>query len=99
MLPLHIKLELMKNFVKAMAKNCLNGFLFSFKIFPKLSQAKLREGIFVGLQLWKGFKVREFKKALNRLELQAWQAAFVKATYIGQTVFSRSSKNMLFQGF
>ena len=49
--PLHIKLGLIKNFVKAMAKHRLNGFEFLCKKFPKLSQAKLKEGIFVGSQI------------------------------------------------
>ena len=44
---LHIKLGLMKKFVKAMAKHHLNGFEFFCKKFPKLSQAMLKEGIFV----------------------------------------------------
>ena len=49
--PLHIKLGLMKNFVKAMAKQNSNGFKFLCKKFPKLSQAKLKEEIFVGLRI------------------------------------------------
>ena len=48
---LHIKLGLMKNFVKAIAKHCLNGFEFLWKKFPKLSQGKLKETIFVGPQI------------------------------------------------
>ena len=51
--PLHIMLRLMKNFVKAMAKHCLNGFEFLCKKFPKVSQAKLKEEIFVDPQIWK----------------------------------------------
>ena len=49
--PLHIKLELMKNFVKTMAKQNSNSFEFLFKKFLKLSQAKLKEGIFVSPQI------------------------------------------------
>ena len=41
--PLHIKLGLMKNFVKAMAKQNSNGFKFLCKKFSKLSLAKLKE--------------------------------------------------------
>ena len=37
MSPLHIKLGLMKNFVKAIAKHCLHGFKFHCKKFSKLS--------------------------------------------------------------
>ena len=46
--PLHIKLGLIKNFVKAMVKHHLNGFEFFCKNFPKLSQANLKEIITVG---------------------------------------------------
>ena len=38
--PLHIKLEFMKNFVKAMVKHRLNGFEFLSKKFPKLKPSK-----------------------------------------------------------
>ena len=67
--PLHIKLGLMKNFVKAMGKQNSNGFEFLCKKFPKLSLAKLKEGIFVGPQIWKVFEDPEFEKTLNTLEL------------------------------
>ena len=72
--PLHIKLGLMKNFVKAMEKQNSNGFEFLCKNFPKLSLAKLKEGIFVGPQIRKVFEDPEFEKTLNTLELRAWHA-------------------------
>ena len=56
--PSHIKLRLIKNFVKALAKNSSNGFEFLFKKFPKLSQAKVKEGIFVGPQIREFLKTR-----------------------------------------
>ena len=46
-LPLHIKLGSVKNFLKAMAKQNSNGFVFLSKKFPKLSQVKMKEGVFV----------------------------------------------------
>ena len=49
--PLHIKLGLMKNFVKSMAKKNSRGFKYLQKKFPNVSEAKLREGIFVGPQI------------------------------------------------
>ena len=49
--PLHIKLALMKNFVKTMDKHRSNGFEFLCKKHPKLSLAKLKEEIFVGPQI------------------------------------------------
>ena len=60
--PLHIKLGLMKNFVKAMAKQNSNGFEFLCKKFSKLSLAKLKKGIFVGPQIRKVFEDPEFEK-------------------------------------
>ena len=72
--PSHIKLGLMKNFVKTMAKQNSNGFKFLSKKSPKLSQAKLKDGIFVGPQIREVFKDPEFEKTLNTLELRAWHA-------------------------
>ncbi|GBN74412.1 hypothetical protein AVEN_219035-1 [Araneus ventricosus] len=47
--PLHIKLGLMKNFVKAM--DCGgSGFQYIRLMFPKVSETKIKEGIFVGPQ-------------------------------------------------
>jgi hypothetical protein len=48
--PLHIKLGLMKNFVKAMDKNGAE-FMYLKHKFPRLSDAKITEGIFVGPQI------------------------------------------------
>jgi hypothetical protein len=45
--PLHIKLGLMKNFVKAMDRNG-DGFQYLKLKFPTLSDSKIKEGIFVG---------------------------------------------------
>ena len=45
--PLHIKLGLMKNFVKALLKNGA-AFQHLSTVFPGFSAAKLKEGIFVG---------------------------------------------------
>jgi hypothetical protein len=47
--PLHIKLGLMKNFVKAMDKNGAE-FMYLKHKFLRLSDAKIKEGIFVGPQ-------------------------------------------------
>ena len=48
--PLDIKLGLMKNFVKAMNKHG-KGFEHLREKFPKLGDAKLNEGIFIGPQI------------------------------------------------
>ena len=59
--PLHIKLGLMKNFVKALAKQNSNGFEFLCEKFTELSQAKLKEGIFVGPPILKFLKTQSLK--------------------------------------
>lgn len=69
--PLHIKLGLMKNFVKAMDKNG-EGFLYLKSIFSKLSDAKLKEGIFIGPQIRLLMKNQMFDQKLNDKELCAW---------------------------
>ena len=71
---LHIKLGLMKSFMKATAKHCLNDFEFLCQKFPKLSQAKSKEGIFVSPQIQEVFDDPDFEKALNMCELQVWHA-------------------------
>jgi len=45
--PLHIKLGLMKNFVKGMDKTS-HGFEYLRNQFPNVSDAKIKEGIFIG---------------------------------------------------
>ena len=59
--PLCIKLGLVKNLVKAMAKQNSNGFEFLCKKFTELSQAKLKEGIFVGSQILEVFEDQSLK--------------------------------------
>ena len=45
--PFHVKLGIIKNFVKAMGKSNFNGFAFLCKKLSSIRQAKLQEGIFV----------------------------------------------------
>ena len=70
---LHIKLGLMKNFVKALHKNGAAFQHFS-SVFPGFSAAKLKEGIFVGPQIREVLKDTEFEELLNLKELRAWEA-------------------------
>ena len=44
----HVKLGIIKNFVKAMGKSNFNGFAFLYKKFSSIRQAKLQEEIYVG---------------------------------------------------
>lgn len=71
--PLHIKLGLMKNFVKAMNKSG-DGFQYLQKKFPRISDAKIKEGIFVGPQIRELFNDEQFEENLNLVELRAWDA-------------------------
>ena len=71
--PLHIKLGLMKNFVKALHKNGA-AFQYLSTVFPGLSAAKLKEGIFVGPQIREVQKDTDFEELLNLKELRAWEA-------------------------
>lgn len=71
--PLHIKLGLIKNFVKSLNKEG-DGFKHLRKIFPKLSDAKLKEGIFVGPQIRKLLNDPEFESKLRSVELDAWKS-------------------------
>ena len=69
--PLHIKLELMKNFVKAMDREG-RGFTFLQQKFPRISLENLKAGIFDGPQIRKLMKDLMFDDALSAAELSAW---------------------------
>ncbi|MGR0202203.1 hypothetical protein, partial [Klebsiella pneumoniae] len=69
--PLHIKLGLMKNFVKALDKSG-PGFLYLKAAFPRISDAKIKEGIFVGPQIRELMKHQDFEECLNGAEKSAW---------------------------
>lgn len=71
--PLHIKLGLMKNFVKALDKEG-PGFRYLKQKFSNLSEAKLKEGIFIGPQINLLQLDREFEVLLSDLERPAWDA-------------------------
>src|SRR5215470_1287932 len=76
---LHIKLGLMKNYVKAMDFNG-NGFLFLKKKFSRvLTDEKLRAGVFTGPQIRSVISDSAFTGALNPAESAAWKA-FVMLT-------------------
>lgn len=71
--PLHIKLGLMKNFVKAMEREG-SGFQFLKSKFPKISDAKIKEGIFVGPDIRKLMNDIQFEDSLNDCEVAAWKS-------------------------
>lgn len=69
--PLHIKLGLMKQYVKALDKN---GCCFSYisRKFHGLSKEKLKAGIFDGPQIRLLMKDNNFMNSMNDLESSAW---------------------------
>lgn len=71
--PLHLKLGLMSQFVKAL-KLTNKSFLYLRSKFPKLSAAKVEAGIFVGPQIRKLMEDEEFDKNLNAKEKKAWNS-------------------------
>ena len=71
--PLHIKLGLMKQFVKALDKDSAT-FKYLCKIFPQISDAKLREGIFVGPQIRQVMSDSEFDTIMTESEVTAWRS-------------------------
>lgn len=83
--PLHIKLGLIKNFVKALDKNG-NAFNYLKEKFPRISEAKIKEGIFVGPQIRQLFKDANFTNILSDHERRAWNAfESVCKNFLGNT--------------
>ena len=67
---MHLKLGLMKNFVKAMNQGEA-AFTYLWEKFPGLSEAKLKESIFIGPQIWDLIKDKYFDKLLQGDEKSA----------------------------
>ena len=80
LIALHVKLGLMKNFVKTMDKTG-EACLYLCKKFPRLSAAKIKERIFVGSQIGKLFKDEHFNNILEGNEKLAWDS-FVEVSKI-----------------
>lgn len=73
--PLHIKLGLFKNFIKALFKRG-NSVAFQYikTVFPFVSDAKIKEGVFVGPQISKLLKDSKFNSILSEDESKAWKS-------------------------
>lgn len=71
--PLHIKLGLVKQFVKALD---ISGPAFRHIqfMFPKLSEAKVKAGVFVGPEIKKMLLSKELEAAMSVVEREAWCA-------------------------
>jgi hypothetical protein len=68
--PIDIKLGIMKQFVKALPKTG-NCFKYLCKTFPHLSEAKLKEGIFVGPDIRKLMLCDDFLLTMTEVEREA----------------------------
>ncbi|MGH0154041.1 UNVERIFIED_CONTAM: hypothetical protein FKN15_026346 [Acipenser sinensis] len=71
--PLHIKLGLMNNMFRALDKESA-AFKYLQDFFPKLSEAKVKAGVFVGPQIKKILECNEFPKKLTSKEKAAWNS-------------------------
>lgn len=71
--PLHIELGLMKNFVKALGPDSA-AIQYLQAYFPKLSEGKVKEGIFVGPQICKLLTDDEFVNHLTANQAAAWDS-------------------------
>lgn len=72
MLPLQIKLRLIKQFIKALNRES-EAFKY-LKFFPKLSVAKIKAGIFAGSQIIKLMGCDIFPDLLSNEEKKAWNS-------------------------
>jgi hypothetical protein len=71
--PLLIKLGLIKNFVKAMDQYS-TGFMYLKNKFPRTSDAKIKEGVFVGPQITELIQDIRFEDQLSEVERAAWKS-------------------------
>ena len=69
----------MKNLVKALDKE-KPGFKYLYEKFPRLSEAKIKEGVFVGPQIHEPFSDDTFDHLLSGNEKKAWKAFQLVAT-------------------
>ena len=69
--PLHLKLDFMKNFVKAM--DC-RGFQFLLSKFPAINASIIKEGILIGPQIRHLMKDTTFEELLTDTERSVWLA-------------------------
>jgi len=71
--PLHIKPGILKNVLKALDRNS-EGFLYLCSKFPNLSDARGKQGIFVGVHIGKVMCDKNFKRKFNSTEMAAWMS-------------------------
>ena len=72
--PLHIKLGLVKSFVKELIKQSTEAYLFLKEKFPIISDAKLKAGVFVGPDIRKLILDANFEEKLSDVQLKTWKS-------------------------
>ena len=77
--PLHIKLDLLKDFVKGLDRDSA-GYKYLRERFPEISKAKLKESILIGSEIRELMKDGEFLSRLASVELEVWNS-LVKAVH------------------
>ncbi|GBN44888.1 hypothetical protein AVEN_120460-1 [Araneus ventricosus] len=77
--PLHIKLGLVKNLVKAMDKNG-PAIKYLHEKFPRLSVAKIKKVVFVEPQIKQLFRDPKFEKILRSKEKKVWEVFYEVST-------------------
>lgn len=75
--PLHIQLGIFKQFIKGLKKRESEAFYYIYTMFPKLTDAKIKEGVFTGPQIRKFIKDQTFKSKMDDVEKKVWES-FVK---------------------
>ena len=71
--PLHIKLGLVKQFVTALGKDSA-AVTYLQDLFPKLFEANIKAGTFIGPKIKKIIECDNFAKLLSRTEQAAWKS-------------------------
>ena len=71
--PLHIKLGFIEQFVKKLNSEG-DAFKHIQELFPKLSEAKIKGGVLVGLQVRRLMKSDSFSEKLSAVERRAWKS-------------------------
>jgi hypothetical protein len=83
--PLHVKHGLIKCLAKAMAKINSKVFQYLSKKFPKISTAKLKEGIFVEPQILEILEDEAVVESLTDTEQAAWESfKWICANFLGR---------------
>ncbi|XP_076312338.1 uncharacterized protein LOC143225953 [Tachypleus tridentatus] len=82
--PLYIKLGLIEQFVTALDKESA-AFKYLRDFFPKLSEAKVKAGVFVGPQIKKILECTEFHNKLSRKEKSLRQLCRSGSGLLGQS--------------